>query len=359
MSEQTSPSMFCRICLVIFGTVISLLATEIGFRSANGTLLDTTLLTTEVRKAENDASKYWIRYDPLLGWIPNQGTRIVGRSTVTVGPDTLRVHGSRNQFAQRRPILAVGDSFTFGNDVNDDESWPAYLEQALSRTVLNGGVSGYGFDQTVLRAEMLTPKFDPELLIVGFIPDDLRRSKLSIRLNPKPYFVLEENQAILRNIPVPLRDGIGKVRKLDWFRSIGGYSHAIDFFMRRIDLSYWLDAPIVLAEWGPLAVGGSEGAIELNCVILDRLLKLRSERRKILLVAQHEYFLSEEERYMARSFLDCAAKKGFDSLDLYTYLRGVRDNSWYDFANMYTGHMTAFGNSSVATKIAEKIVDLR
>ena len=56
------------------------------------------------------------------------------------------------------PILAVGDSFTFGDEVNDGQTWPAQLQLLTGRRVLNGGVSGYGFDQIVLRAEQLAAK---------------------------------------------------------------------------------------------------------------------------------------------------------------------------------------------------------
>ena len=44
--------------------------------------------------------------------------------------------------------MAVGDSFTFGDEVNDGQTWPAQLQQLTGRRVINGGVSGYGFDQT-------------------------------------------------------------------------------------------------------------------------------------------------------------------------------------------------------------------
>jgi hypothetical protein len=38
----------------------------------------------------------------------------------------------------------VGDSFTFGDQVSADETWPACLEATLHRGVDNGGVFGYG-----------------------------------------------------------------------------------------------------------------------------------------------------------------------------------------------------------------------
>jgi hypothetical protein len=40
----------------------------------------------------------------------------------------------------------MGGSFTFGEDVSDLEAWSAQLQRLTGRRVLNGGVSGYGFD---------------------------------------------------------------------------------------------------------------------------------------------------------------------------------------------------------------------
>ena len=40
-----------------------------------------------------------------------------------------------------------------GDEVDDREAWPAQLQGLLGRRVVNGGVTGYGLDQMVLRAE--------------------------------------------------------------------------------------------------------------------------------------------------------------------------------------------------------------
>ena len=70
--------------------------------------------------------------------------------------------------ADSRPtILAVGDSCTYGDEVSDNETWPAYLEAEMGTRVWNAGVFGYGLDQAVLRAEVLLPKLKPDILIVG------------------------------------------------------------------------------------------------------------------------------------------------------------------------------------------------
>ncbi len=51
------------------------------------------------------------------------------------------------------PVLAVGDSYAHGDEVSDAETWVALLQPLIGRRTVNAGVSGYGLDQIVLRAE--------------------------------------------------------------------------------------------------------------------------------------------------------------------------------------------------------------
>ena len=66
-------------------------------------------------------------------------------------------------------ILAVGDSFTFGDRVSDHETWPAQLERLTGRQVLNAGVFGYGVDQAYLRAVALLETYDTDLVVLALI----------------------------------------------------------------------------------------------------------------------------------------------------------------------------------------------
>src|SRR5690242_6715975 len=65
-------------------------------------------------------------------------------TTMTTLDDGTRSNGSQAVQNGTEPILALGDSFTWGDHVSDWESWPARLEQLSGRKVVNGGVPGYG-----------------------------------------------------------------------------------------------------------------------------------------------------------------------------------------------------------------------
>src|SRR5580658_4271220 len=93
-------------------------------------------------------------HDDLLGYVPRPGYHDF---RLRIDSNGLRFTGEEHH-TNLPPILAVGDSYTFGEDVSDSETWPAYLQRLTGQRVLNGGVSGYGFDQIVMRAELLAAK---------------------------------------------------------------------------------------------------------------------------------------------------------------------------------------------------------
>ena len=74
-----------------------------------------------------------------------------------------------------RSVIALGDSFTFGDAVEADEAWPARLEARLNRAglasrwqVVNAGVPGHGTGQQLLLARLLEDRVGPDVAVLGF-----------------------------------------------------------------------------------------------------------------------------------------------------------------------------------------------
>src|SRR5262245_18840382 len=66
----------------------------------------------------------YVDYDPLLGHAPRgPGTYYMSGWRVTITAAGLRANG--RAAPDGTPWLAVGDSFTFGDQVSDAETWPA------------------------------------------------------------------------------------------------------------------------------------------------------------------------------------------------------------------------------------------
>ncbi len=90
-------------------------------------------------------------------------------------------------------IVMLGDSFTFGANVNTKDNFPSQLKQLLDKEllchgiktfeVLNLGVKGYDIQYSVERFNLRGKKYDPDLIIWFIIPDDF--SRINELLRPK------------------------------------------------------------------------------------------------------------------------------------------------------------------------------
>jgi hypothetical protein len=69
----------------------------------------------------------------------------------------------------RQAIFAIGDSHTYGNNVNSDHSWPQQLGHRLGLGVYNFGVGSYNIYQYYRLFEMALT-YHPKYVVVGFYP---------------------------------------------------------------------------------------------------------------------------------------------------------------------------------------------
>jgi len=79
-------------------------------------------------------------------------------------------------------LLAFGDSFTRGDGVDDDETYPAQLSRLLGRRVVNHGVGGYGPVQAVLKFRRRAADYPgARTVLLGITHDDIYRMLNSYR----------------------------------------------------------------------------------------------------------------------------------------------------------------------------------
>ena len=152
------------------------------------------------------------RFDPLLGWTVQEDLR-----GVELGPKDARwvvnsnstgQRGTREYAAERDPsvqrIVTIGDSFTFGECVDDAEAFTARLEaMSPAREVVNLAVHGYGHDQMLLRLRREGGRYSPDVVLLGFFRSDIGRNGLFFRDYAKPHFVRQGEEWVLSNVPVP------------------------------------------------------------------------------------------------------------------------------------------------------------
>jgi lysophospholipase L1-like esterase len=88
--------------------------------------------------------------------------------------------------AARHRVLVLGDSWTFGRGVADDETYPARLEAILRArgidvAVFNAGVPGYDTVQEEVVFAGLADALAPTLVIVGWLPNDVTERSVRAR----------------------------------------------------------------------------------------------------------------------------------------------------------------------------------
>ena len=164
-----------------------------------------------------------VTYDPLVGWkLPPNA------SIPETTPDYSVVYHSnglgfraarevspapRSADAVDERIVFLGDSFTFGSGVEEDETFASLVAASRPGSVaFNLGIGGFGIDQMWLTLVHYGLELEPTRVVLSFIRNDLDRSLSAYRLGhvwqEKPLFQLAGGQLermTAENRPGPLR----------------------------------------------------------------------------------------------------------------------------------------------------------
>lgn len=151
--------------------------------------------------------------------------------------------------AGTRRVLLFGDSFTFGDEVSDEETWAARLAELLPGIeVANFGTNGYGHDQMWLTLREEGLRAAPDAVVLCSVSDDLHRNLLGFRSYAKPRFVDRAGTLVVEGVPVPPPEAM----------------------VRRVTLGpRLLDVLSILAAEARWRLNGEERAFDLTTRILD------------------------------------------------------------------------------------------
>ena len=163
----------------------------------------------KLRREQRDWTGPFAIYHPTRGWALRadiQDMKVFDGTALNTNSKGLRgkAEHSYQRISGRQRILVLGDSFTFGAEVADNETYAHYLESHIPSTeVLNFGVQGYGHDQMLLYLKEEGLKYHPDLVILGFTYIDIYRNIENFFAYAKPEFKLVSGNLVLTNVPVP------------------------------------------------------------------------------------------------------------------------------------------------------------
>jgi hypothetical protein len=344
-------SLAARIALITGSVIFSLMVLEVGLRllrfGPEGLTHWPNFASSLLSIGKEGQQHCSYTYDATLGWVLPTTCRT---PRYNIDADGFRLNTAGSSPAEP-PVLATGASFTLGEEVADDESWPAYLQNMTRRKVVNAGVSGYSLDQTVLRTERIAPKVKPLFVVVAFTPGDIRRSEVKMAWSrEKPYFDVVDGRLELRNVPVPAQ--AKTYVPLPLAARLFGRLAVADEIVRRLGIQQgWYFDEIQAV---PRGTGET-----IACLLMTRLAKIGVP---VVVVAQYgrSHWTADPE-HQARDtrrmqeVLGCADKAGLVSIDLFDPMKRLVDKGGIE--GLYRkDHHSAEGNRTVADLIGRELV---
>ena len=140
--------------------------------------------------------KSWTQFDRKLGWRHKLNFSTQDKDGIPIFLNNQSLRDSSSFDIKKTNIVALGDSYTFGDGVKQEYTWPTQLESLINSDVLNMGVCAYGVDQMALWYEEFDKVLQPKVVLLALIEEDLFRTQLThwISGHSKNRVAIKENQ---------------------------------------------------------------------------------------------------------------------------------------------------------------------
>lgn len=290
---------------------------------------------------------------PVLGWTHRPNIREPNFSTNSHGLRGKYEYSIRKPKGMTRAVV-LGDSFTAGFGVGDQETYAAQLEKFLPNTeFLNLAVSGYGVDQAILRWELHGYRFEPDIAILGiFIPDFHRNVGTWWFDAPKPHFNIRDEKLVLASGALPPMEDIDQNiqrlrRELDSFlwlpRVWIATKYIFDKTVRKFQNNREPDGTFIQKQ----------RVLEL---LIERLAEDCAKRRMelMILTIPTEYTPYPDEERILSLISNAALANNVDLLELDRFLdTNSVERARTPVFDAETGHWSAGGHRRAARQIAD------
>jgi hypothetical protein len=158
-----------KILLILTGVLVGLLCME-TFAVATGVLV-------QHASTQHDFFESF-QYDSRLGYKakPNlKDVKMVWKVAGVSEVDSSDSYGFRNRGRDytKSNLYFIGDSFTWGEWVNEENTFPRLIESELKQSVINLGIPGYGFQQYEALFQDSVAKYKPHTAVLCVFANDL------------------------------------------------------------------------------------------------------------------------------------------------------------------------------------------
>ncbi len=297
------------------------------------------------------------RLSSKLGYEPRSNIDLVlnapGWSNIKLSTD---VNGFRNSYPNpnaKFKVLTVGDSFTWGDQVNDNDTWQSCLNKQLNEfEFINAGVFGYGTAQALMRSEEIMKRKNYDFVILQtLVGHDFLRDQLDIRDGfVKPYLRKLEGDIVV--IPPPSANtpntkyGPSKVSLVDYFLLNLTFLRNPRFFTNKIYLN------ILDKNNGNIDRRG-KGSASVGDII-DYTVKVSSKQNyPIIWLLQYSKELNENILEERKLIIKTLKKYNMSFIDTFETLHR---NQKYKVDQLWNIHHTPLGNMLTCQKISKDLI---
>ena len=314
-------------------------------------------------------------YDPMLGWkINSNGESPPLYFSSSYGSRVPKSEYQSKLNSKKADIITIGDSFTHGDEVYCEDSWPYLLGQIRNKKIVNFGVSGYGIDQAIL--SYIYSPIEADTVILGIIPGDFERATNIVYRGiyyggnkSKPMFYFKDDGSFeLKNQPclfgMDLWNEFNLGMQSDFFKNDKSYDDVLfkkeflnNFFSYRIlkMLKYrhdYIKPPIYLKKNN-----------DPNYDYILKILKVfyeECEKNKdfpIILLLDNNNTFSDREKYtLPWNYIIADLKEmGFFVIEASNKIVKMHNNDSFSVINKHGVHYTPLANKIVAEHIHQNL----
>ncbi|CAD6513892.1 conserved hypothetical protein [metagenome] len=347
-------------------------------------------------------------FDRELGWVRKPNTNNYESGKTELVKWSINEKGARiNPGYEKKESLisCYGDSFTFGRQVNDNETWEHELSKLMNSNIQNFGVGNYGIDQSLLRLKREYNSNKTKYVILGIVPDSIRRNlnfwkhyfEYGNTFGFKPRFIISENSLKLIKNPIDSESKfyeyekfLDEIRKYDYFyknkfcKEIISFPYCITIFknpLRNISIIYWvlkinlynkLKKNTSLIEWKPMRIimkinlkwrirlyQDKEAKVIFKKIVEEFVKFSKDEKFQpiFLMLPQKDDILFIKSNYnFYNEFINELIKmEDLKVIDVTNELLKENDlDRIYSDNNEYGGHFSEYGNKKIANFVYRK-----
>ena len=278
-------------------------------------------------------------------------------SNITINKFGFRENDNEDLiFKNNQKILTTGDSFTYGSQVSNNETWPSYLENLIKIEVNNGGHPGYSAGQSLRRAQILSKNEKYDYFIWSVIYNDFYRDR------PIKFIVKNDNKLQFNKSKLnPLYTNPKYVK--NFYTSLKELFFTFYLFDREIFENVDLFKKKRVEKYINLIQGSNDYSVKEQIeFLLNEFIKIEIENKFILI--QHTDFSENTSQKLINSrkkaydekykniLFDIADKKKIKIIDTENWFNRMSSEEkrlmWHD-------HHTPRGNYEVARFISQNI----